>query len=79
MITPSNYAQLITDEASATVTYIGWAATSFNSTSDPVWCIMRVTQASDATPNGVTLYEFAPEPNVFGAIWSNRASLTYTS
>jgi hypothetical protein len=79
MITPSNYAQLLTDQVSATVTYIGFAQNSFTPTSQPSWCIMRITQASSSVPNGVTLFEFAPEPNVFGAVWDNRTSLTYNA
>ncbi len=79
MITPTSYAQLITDQASSTVTYIGWAQNSFTPQNQPLWNIMRVTQASASTPNGVTLYEFAPEPNVFGVKWTDRASLTYSS
>ncbi len=76
---PTEYAQLITDEVSDTVTYIGYCMTNFTPTSEPLWAIYRVTSESGTTPQGVTVIEGANSPGDFTEVWDNRTSLTYRS
>jgi hypothetical protein len=65
--------KVITDEASATVTYMGYAAPNAL-TSNPVWKILRITIS------GSTIYtlESADGDHEFNNIWDNRASLSYS-
>jgi len=73
------YAQVISDENSTTVTYFGFAQANFTLTSAALWCILKITQTSGTSPVGVTTYAWAGEPGVFNAVWDNRTGLTYTS
>lgn len=59
------------DEASATITYIGWAKPG-TAESDFSWRIMRVDESS-----GVAI-EWAGGTRSFDKSWDNRASLTYS-
>ena len=65
--------KVIADEASATITYIGYAAPNAL-TSSPVWKILRITIS------GTTVYtvESADGDHEFNNIWDNRASLSYS-
>ena len=60
------------DEASATVTYVGKAATSAL-TSNAVWQIMKIEVSGS-----ITTIKYADGNFEFDNIWDNRASLTYT-
>lgn len=62
------YYKEIVDEASAAVTYTGFAPQG-TATSSALWTIFRVTISGT-----VTTIEMAP----INSIWDNRASLTYT-
>ncbi len=79
MLNNSQYAKIITDEVSSTVTYVGYAQTNFVATSDPLWQILKITSASGTSPAGVTTFQFADAPGDFTNIWDNRASLNYSS
>jgi len=59
------------DEASATVTYIGYAAPNA-STSAAVWRIIKIETSGTSTTT-----TFADGDNKFNNVWDNRASLTY--
>lgn len=61
----------IIDEASATVTYIGYAATKAT-TSQPQWQIVKIEISGT-----ITTMKFANGSYSFNQIWDNRASLTY--
>jgi hypothetical protein len=65
--------KIIVDEASATVTYIGYASPNAL-TYSPVWKILRITIS------GSTIYttESADGDHEFNNIWDNRASLSYS-
>jgi hypothetical protein len=58
------------DEASATITYIGYAQDG-SSIADAVWSIKRID-----TSSGTTI-EWADGNNNFDNVWDNRAALTY--
>lgn len=60
------------DEASATVTYVGEAATG-TATSTALWRIKRLTQSGT-----VLLIEWADGNGNFDNIWNDRASLSYS-
>lgn len=60
------------DEASATITYVGKAATG-SATSAAVWQIQRLTD----TGSGLTV-EWADGNDSFDNVWDNRASLSYS-
>ena len=77
MLQSTEYEKLLTDEASSTVTYVGYAIDAYASPSEPVWCILKIESASSSSPTGVSTYQWAPSKGNFGAIWNNRASLTY--
>ena len=81
MLNQIQYAKIQTDEASTTVTYVGYAETNFVLDGDPAWAILKIEQASASTPNGVTTFKWAGagSPGLFENIWTNRASLTYSS
>lgn len=60
------------DEASGTVTYIGYALAGAT-TADSVWQIKRMTVS------GVqTTIQFASGSTMFNYVWDDRASLTYS-
>ena len=60
------------DEASTTVTYVGYAAAGTNAAS-ALWRIKRMTVSGN-----VTTIEWADGNTNFDNVWNNRASLTYT-
>jgi hypothetical protein len=70
-ITPDGYATRL-DEASATVTYVGKAATG-TATSAGAWQVQRLTD----TGSGLTV-EWADGNGAFDNVWDNRASLNYS-
>jgi len=59
------------DEASASVTYQGWA-TIGSSTASAVWRIRKISKSGN-----VTSITWADSDSSFNNIWDNRASLTY--
>lgn len=61
-----------TDDASATVSYYGWASPGI-ATSTAAWRIMKKTVAGT-----VTSYTWADGDLNFDNIWNNRASLSYS-
>ena len=67
----------IIDEASTTVTYIGYAPIG-TATSAASWLIARVTKASATSPNGVVITEYADGNMAYDNIWNNRAALSYS-
>lgn len=74
----NTYETLLTDEASTTVTYIGYAMNAGADPAAPVWAIMKITASSATPPVGVTTYLWATGvPELFSNVWDNRASLTY--
>ena len=62
------------DYASATINYIGLAA-SGTTAAQAGWQIKRVTLDSSSRP---TLVEFAGGTTDFTSIWNNRSSLSYS-
>lgn len=70
------YEQIITDEATTLVTYIGFAESGV-ATSAAKWIIMKVTSAAAAAPMGVTTYQYAGSYKSKANIWDNRAALSY--
>jgi hypothetical protein len=77
MLNPTEYEKLLTDEASSTVTYVGYAIDAYSSTADAVWCILKIESASGTSPSGVTTYKWSPSKGNFGSVWNDRATLTY--
>ncbi len=76
----TEYAQIITDEASTTVTYIGYAERAGTALSAPLWAILRITQASATSPIGVSLFEWATGiPAQFANVWNDRTNLNYSA
>ncbi len=73
----SNWNTIRTDEASSTVTYVGYAMDAAADPAQPIWAILRITQTSGTSPVGVTLYEWAVNENIFSTAWDNRSSATY--
>lgn len=70
--------QKIVDEASSTVTYLGFS--DFNvKTSEPKWIIMKITATNANEPQGVVTYKYATGCMNQTNIWDDRASLTYYS
>ena len=78
MLQPTEYEKLLTDEASSTVTYVGYAVDAYASPADAVWCILKIESESGSSPSGVTTYKWSPSKGNFGSVWDNRASLIYT-
>lgn len=70
LLNNKNYVPII-DEASATVTYIGYAIPG-SLESDPVWKIIKLEESGT-----VTKTYLADGDSNFDNIWSLRASLTY--
>ena len=70
--------QIITDEASTTVTYVGYAQSGV-ATSAASWMIKKITMASATTPHGVITIAYAGSYNSKTNVWDDRASLSYTS
>ncbi len=70
--------KIISDEASTTVTYYGFAEFG-TATSAAKWIIIRVTATSGTIPQGVIFYEWANTYMNNTNIWDNRAGLSYTS
>lgn len=68
-----NY-DIIVDEASATITYVGEAVIGNGTvaTSDAKWRIKRI-----AVSGSVTTVRWAENTDTFSLIWDNRASYTY--
>lgn len=60
------------DDASATVTYFGYAVPG-SAEGSALWRIKRLT-----VTGGVTDIKFADGNTNFDNVWSNRAALTYT-
>lgn len=74
----TTYGTLLTDEASTTVTYVGYAVDAGADPAAAVWAIQKITSASATSPVGVTTYLWATGvPELYSNIWNNRASLTY--
>ena len=78
---PTNYAQIIIDENTTLVTYIGYNMAEFAPTSEATWAIFKITAAAASSPTGVTTTKPAisgtPAPSLFNQIWDNRTTLTY--
>lgn len=72
------YEQVRTDEASSTVTYIGYAE-SLVATSAAKWIIIKIESASGSSPAGETTIKYAVSFKYDKNIWDDRASLTYTT
>ncbi len=70
--------QIITDEASTTVTYVGYAQSGV-ATSAARWIIKKITATNATSPQGVITILYATSYNNATNIWDNRASLSYTS
>jgi hypothetical protein len=64
------------DEASATVTYRGFAPLGTGFT-EKKWKIMRITKTNAVAPYGVILTEYAEGDMNYNNAWSARASLYY--
>ena len=67
---------MIVDEASSTVTYIGWAIPGSNSTegkADARWKIKKIDETTNPTVIG-----YADGNDNYDNIWDNRASLSYS-
>ena len=63
----------ITDEVSASVTYIGYCQKLGDATDKPLWMIVRITISGT-----VTTPEYARGNAKFEHIWDDRASLEYS-
>jgi hypothetical protein len=66
----------ITEEASSTVTYIGWSYPGSNSVTgkaDSRWKIKKIDSSSNPTQIG-----YAGGEDNYDQIWDNRASLSYS-
>ncbi len=74
---PTTYAQIIVDEVSALVTYIGYNMDDFASQTDNTWAVFRITSAAATTPTGVTIIQGAQAPGVFDQVWADRVILSY--
>lgn len=72
------YEQVIVDEASTTVSYIGYTESGV-ATSAAKWIIVKIESASATTPTGVTTIKYATSYKSRTNIWDNRAALTYTT
>jgi len=72
------YEQIIIDENTTTITYIGYAEFGV-ATSAPRWLIKKITATSPTSPAGVTLIQYATGYNNTTNIFDNRTSLTYVS
>ncbi len=77
MAFPTEYAQIITDENTTLVTYVGYNMDAFAAQGDASWAIYRITSASASSPTGVTVIEGAKGLGVFENVWSDRTGLTY--
>lgn len=71
------YPAPIVDEASTTVTYIGYGNLGANR-AKAEWMIVRITKTSATTPNGVVLTEYANGSMKFDQVWNDRATLSYS-
>jgi hypothetical protein len=67
----------IIDEASATVTYKGWAPLG-TPQANAEWKICRITKANATAPFGVIITEWADGNQDYDNIWNNRATLAYS-
>ncbi len=72
------YEKQIIDEASTTVTYIGYSEFG-TATSAAKWIVKRITAASGTSPQGVIVTEYAVGYNNATNIWDNRAGLVFVS
>ncbi len=79
MLNNSQYAKLKTDEASTTVTYVGYAQTNFVTDGQELWSILKIESENATSPYGVTTYKWSGTPGDFRYKWTDRASLTYNS
>lgn len=70
--------QVIVDEATTKITYVGFSAAGI-ATSSPYWIIIKIESANASAPYGVTTIKYATSYNSNTNIWDNRASLSYTS
>ena len=70
------FEQTIVDEASTTVTYIGYAEFGV-ATSAAKWMIKKITATSATAPQGVITTGYATGFKNSVQIWDNRAALTY--
>lgn len=70
--------QIISDEATTTVSYFGFAEAGV-ATSDPKWIIMKVESASATSPEGVTTFKYAVSYKYDKNVWNDRATLIYVS
>ncbi len=70
--------QIIIDEASTTVTYIGYAE-SLVGYDKPLWAIKKIESASASSPSGITTIKWATSYRSYGHIWNDRASLSYVA
>lgn len=72
------YEQERYDEASSTVTYVGFSEAGA-ATSDAKWIIKKIEAASASSPQGEISIKWAVAYGNNKQIWDNRASLTYVS
>jgi len=79
MLANSDYSKIQVDEASTTVTYVGYSKDNFAADSAAVWEILKIEAASGASPTGVTTFRYGGTPGSFTNKWTDRAVLTYTS
>lgn len=63
----------MSDEASTTVTYIGYCKQLGIGTNKPKWMILRITVVGT-----VTKPEYAEGDNKFEHVWDDRATLNYS-
>lgn len=66
----------IVEEASATVTYLGYAAKGNPATSASSWAVCKVTQSGSSYPITTTIQWSNASFNK-DQIWDDRTSLTY--
>ena len=66
------YQPALVDESNANVLYEGYATPGLK-TSDPVWAILKITNAK-----GVLSYQWAGGNKNFTSVWDNRKTLIYS-
>ena len=77
-ILAESYEQKIVDEASTTITYIGFAGSGI-ATSAAKWLIVKIESVSATAPTGVTTIKYADSYKNTENVWDDRATLTYNT
>lgn len=70
--------QVIQDEVSTTVTYIGYAESKIDG-SEARWIIQKITAASAISPQGVITIGYASSYMNATNVWDDRLILSYSS